>query len=46
MKLTAAHTKLSGYFNLDNGSGKIRSVYLQGNDTMRPASLFFLIAQG
>lgn len=36
MKLTAAHAKLSGYFNLDNGSGKIRGVYLQGNDAMRP----------
>jgi hypothetical protein len=36
MKLTSAHAKLSGYFNLDNGSGKIRGVYLQGNDGMRP----------
>ncbi len=36
MKLTAEHAKLSGYFNLDNGSGKIRGVYLQGNDAMRP----------
>ncbi|HEX6897464.1 MAG TPA: M20/M25/M40 family metallo-hydrolase [Bryobacteraceae bacterium] len=36
MKLTAAQAKLSGYFNLDNGSGKIRGVYLQGNDAMRP----------
>jgi len=36
MKLTAAHGKLAGYFNLDNGSGKIRGVYLQGNDAMRP----------
>lgn len=36
MQLTAAHAKLSGYFNLDNGSGKIRGVYLQGNDAMRP----------
>jgi Zn-dependent M28 family amino/carboxypeptidase len=36
MKITAAHAKLSGYFNLDNGSGKIRGVYLQGNDAMRP----------
>ena len=35
MKLTAEHAKLSGYFNLDNGSGKIRGVYLQGNDAMR-----------
>ncbi len=36
MKITAEHAKLSGYFNLDNGSGKIRGVYLQGNDAMRP----------
>ncbi|MGA2588854.1 MAG: M20/M25/M40 family metallo-hydrolase [Bryobacteraceae bacterium] len=36
MKLTAEHTKLSGYFNLDNGSGKIRGVYLQENDAVRP----------
>lgn len=36
MKLTAEHAKLSGYFNFDNGTGKIRGVYLQGNDMMRP----------
>ncbi len=36
MKVTEAHAKLSGYFNLDNGTGKIRGVYLQGNDAMRP----------
>jgi carboxypeptidase Q len=36
MKLTSAHAKLSGYFNLDNGSGKIRGVYLQDHDAMRP----------
>ncbi len=36
MKLAAEHSKLSGYFNLDNGTGKIRGVYLQGNDMMRP----------
>jgi carboxypeptidase Q len=36
MKLTEAHAKLSGYFNVDNGTGKIRGVYLQGNDAMRP----------
>ena len=36
MRLTEAHAKLSGYFNIDNGSGKIRGVYLQGNDAMRP----------
>jgi len=36
MKVTAEHAKLSGYFNYDNGTGKIRGVYLQGNDMMRP----------
>ncbi len=36
MKLTPEHSKISGYFNLDNGTGKIRGVYLQGNDMMRP----------
>jgi carboxypeptidase Q len=36
MHVTAEHAKLSGYFNLDNGSGKIRGVYLQQHDAMRP----------
>jgi carboxypeptidase Q len=36
MALKPEHAKLSGYFNLDNGSGKIRGAYLQGNDMMRP----------
>ena len=36
MRITGAHAKLAGYFNLDNGSGKIRGAYLQGNDAMRP----------
>jgi len=36
MKLKSEHAKLAGYFNVDNGSGKIRGVYLQGNDAMRP----------
>jgi len=36
MQLKPEHAKISGYFNLDNGSGKIRGVYLQGNDMMRP----------
>jgi carboxypeptidase Q len=36
MKLTDDQAKLSGYFNYDNGTGKIRGVYLQGNDMMRP----------
>jgi Zn-dependent M28 family amino/carboxypeptidase len=29
------YEKLSGYFNLDNGTGKIRGVYLQGNESVR-----------
>ncbi len=32
------YDKLAGYFNLDNGTGKIRGVYLQGNDQI--AGLF------
>src|SRR5581483_5649548 len=27
MKPTAEHAKLSGYFNIDNGTGRIRGVY-------------------
>ena len=34
---TGDHAALSAYFNLDNGSGKIRGVYLQGNDAARPS---------
>jgi len=36
MKPTAEHARLAGYFNLDNGSGKIRGVNMQDNDAMRP----------
>ena len=28
--------QLAGYFNVDNGSGKIRGVWMQGNDAVRP----------
>jgi carboxypeptidase Q len=28
--------KISAYYNLDNGSGKIRGIYLQGNDALKP----------
>jgi len=30
------YEKLSVYFNLDNGAGKIRGVYMQGNEGLRP----------
>ena len=36
MELKPEHARLAGYFNFDNGSGKIRGVYLQGNDMLRP----------
>ena len=32
----AGYDKLSAYYNLDNGTGKIRGVYLQGNEAVRP----------
>ncbi|HET8676181.1 MAG TPA: M20/M25/M40 family metallo-hydrolase [Blastocatellia bacterium] len=35
-EIKPAHEKFSGYFNLDNGTGKIRGVYMQGNEAMRP----------
>lgn len=35
-ELKPEHEKLSAYFNLDNGTGKIRGVYLQNNEAMRP----------
>jgi carboxypeptidase Q len=36
MKLTAEHGKVSAYYNDDNGSGRIRGIYLQGNDMAKP----------
>jgi carboxypeptidase Q len=30
------YEKLSAYFNLDNGTGKIRGIYMQGNEGVRP----------
>jgi carboxypeptidase Q len=36
MQLKPDHAKVSAYFNVDNGTGKIRGVYLQGNDALRP----------
>lgn len=31
MKLLPAHQKFDAYYNIDNGTGKIRGIYLQGN---------------
>ena len=35
MEFTSEYEKFSGYFNLDYGTGKIRGVYLQGNEGVR-----------
>ena len=35
-ELKAEHEKFSTYFNLDNGTGKVRGIYLQGNEAVRP----------
>lgn len=36
MQLKPEQGNVAAYFNLDNGSGRIRGVYLQGNDAARP----------
>ena len=36
LELKPDHAKLSAYFNVDNGTGKIRGIYLQGNEEVRP----------
>jgi len=38
MRLKPEQAKISAYFNLDNGSGKIRGIYAQGND--KAAAIF------
>ncbi|MES2372571.1 MAG: M20/M25/M40 family metallo-hydrolase [Bacteroidota bacterium] len=35
MQTLPAHEKFSSYFNIDNGTGKIRGIYLQGNEACR-----------
>ncbi|HEY2016486.1 MAG TPA: M20/M25/M40 family metallo-hydrolase [Bryobacteraceae bacterium] len=36
MRPTTEHNNFSSYFNIDNGTGKIRGIYLQGNEMARP----------
>ena len=36
MTLKPEHAKLSAYFNLDNGTGKIRGIWMQSNLAVRP----------
>lgn len=35
-RFNAAGDKVAAYFNLDNGTGKIRGIYTQGNEAVRP----------
>src|SRR6185369_2933057 len=36
MQLKPDHEKLAAYFNSDNGSGRVRGIWLQGNLAVRP----------
>jgi carboxypeptidase Q len=36
MALKPDHARFAGYFNVDNGTGAIRGVYLQGNEAVAP----------
>jgi Zn-dependent M28 family amino/carboxypeptidase len=36
MRLRPAHEGFSAYYNLDNGTGAIRGIYLQGNEALVP----------
>jgi hypothetical protein len=36
MKLKPDHSRFSAYFNVDNGTGAVRGVYLQGNEAVAP----------
>ena len=45
-KLKEHFLKISAYFNLDGGSGKIRGIYLQGNEALRPVFETYLAPFG
>jgi Zn-dependent M28 family amino/carboxypeptidase len=36
VRLKPEHGKLTAYFNVDNGSGRIRGIYAEGNAAIRP----------
>jgi hypothetical protein len=36
LRLLPGHAKLSAYYNIDNGSGRIRGIYTQGNVAVGP----------
>ena len=36
IKILPEHARLDAYYNVDNGSGEIRGIYLQGNEAIAP----------
>jgi carboxypeptidase Q len=44
MTVKPEYAKLSGYFNLDNGTGKVRGIYLQEDEPARPVFAAWLEA--
>jgi Zn-dependent M28 family amino/carboxypeptidase len=42
MRLLPGQKKISAYFNLDHGTGRIRGIYMQGNAAVRPIFSSFL----
>jgi carboxypeptidase Q len=42
MELKPEHSKVTAYFNVDNGGGAIRGVYLQENEAIRPVFLAWM----
>ena len=46
LKTTPEYEKLSVYLNHDNGSGRVRGIYLQGNEAARPIFRAWFTAYG
>ena len=42
MHLKPEQSKISAYFNFDNGTGRVRGIYMQGNAAVRPIFSSFL----
>jgi hypothetical protein len=42
MRLKPGQSKISAYFNFDNGTGRVRGIYMQGNEAVRPIFSSFL----
>ena len=43
MQVKPEHAQLAGYFNMDNGTGQYRGVYLQGNEAVAPIFRAWLV---